>query len=92
MTYNRELEAQIKFLILQNIRIENSGLIKAFGSININIFVHKNKKWVRKYIKHILYMPDVHINLLSSVSVLKKTTKFVSDSKRYETKGFHNKM
>lgn len=56
----------------QSVRVGDGTVLQAMGKGNVTILAHDGKEWVEKYLKYVLYIPQLKFNLFSLGASLDK--------------------
>lgn len=73
-----------KFSSSKMIRVGNGELIPAYGKGDIHISAYDGKRWVRKHLSDVLYVPAIHLNLFSMSRTLEKGFTLTSNESKCE--------
>lgn len=72
------------------IRVGNGELIPAYGKGNIHILAYDGRRWIRRHLSDVLYVPAIHLNLFSMSRILEKGFTLTSDESKCEFKSNGN--
>lgn len=85
MSHNRDWFCNYeKFDKIIPVRIGNGKTIPALGCGDIQIQVFDGTTWQKKFLENVLYVPDIHVNLFSTVCALDKDFTLTANKRRCE--------
>ena len=79
MTFHREWFINFKrFSEAKHVRIGDGTLLEVSGEGEIDVLLLSENGWKERYLKNVLYVPGIKVNLFSTTSALEKGFTFTS--------------